>query len=237
MGFSVVGFSVVAIGAMGLSGCSKKDESKPAPAAEPAPVPERAAAEPPARPLALGHRFPVGPRLVFVPGKGVGAIRFGATVETIERHMEGPCDQKTEERCLYVRQALEFFLKDGELVRIRAHRRDHRVDGAPEKGDQYFGSLRGVLPPKVMMGLHRHVVVEEYGKPDKKEPINPPGPDGQVERHFYDGVILEYDKIENGNTVLGAIEIYPSKTAKSHGKIVRPTGAGPSPSPDVHRAK
>jgi hypothetical protein len=174
---------------------------------------------------------------VFVPGKGAGAIRFGATVATIERHMAAPCDQKTEDRCLYVRQAIEFFLEDGKLVRLKAHRRDRRVAGAPADGDRYFGSLSGLLPPKIMMGLHQHVVVEEYGQADKVEAITPTGPDGQVARHYYDGVILEYDKIPNGNTVLGAIEIYPSETAKSHGKVAKPTGAVASPRPDAERAK
>lgn len=198
-------------------GCSKKDEAPPAPAPAPSATAEQKS--PPPVPLVKGHQYPIGPRLVFVPGKGVGAIRFGATVETIERHMEAPCDQKTPERCLYVRQAVEFFLKDGVLVRLESHRRDRKVDGAPPDKDQYFGSVRGILPPKIMMGLHEHVVIEEYGEPDKKESIEPPGPDGLVARHYYDGVILEYDKIENGNTVLASIEIVPSETALPHGKV------------------
>lgn len=193
--------------------------------------------------LALGHRFPVGPRLVFVPGKGAGAIRFGATVETIERHMGAPCDKKTEERCLYVRAAVEFFLEDGVLVRIKAHRRDRKVSDPPAKGDKYYGSLRGIVFPKIMLGLHQHVVVEEFGEPKKKEPVSPAGADGLVARHYYDGINFEYDKIENGNTVLSAIEVYPSETPyeppRPPGKVIPPKRSDTSKGslPDAQRAR
>lgn len=204
---------VLAIAVCGLSACTEKKQSPPPPPAaaekkvEPAPKTE----EKPA-PLSLGHRFPVGPQLVFLPGKGVGPIRFGATAETIERHMGAPCDKKSESRCLYVRAAVEFFLEDGVLVRIKAHRRDRVVADPPAEGEKFYGTLAGIVEPRIMLGLHRHVVLEEFGEPKKKEEVSPPGPDGLVDRHSYDGINFEYDKIENGNTVLAAIEIYPSKT-------------------------
>lgn len=207
--------------------CSEDKPEKPQVAPAPTPAPVNPKVKSGGQPLTLGHRYPVGPRLVFLPGKGVGAIRFGATVETIERHMEASCDEKTEKRCIYVRQAIEFFLEDGKLARIRASRRDRAVPDAPAKGDQYFGSLRGIVQPKIMMGLHRHIVVEEFGEPVKKESIDPPGPDGQLDKHFYDGIIFEYDKIENGNIVLGGIEVYPSATAKTPG----PTADAPTVTP------
>ncbi len=224
-------------------GCDR--EKDPPPAAKKAQEQDGKAPEKqePPKPLALGHRFPVGPRLVFLPGEGVSAIRFGATVQTIERHMEAPCDKKTEERCLYVRAAVEFFLEDGVLARIKAHRRDRKVDDPPAEGDQYFGSLRGIVRPKIMLGLHQHVVLEEFGEPKRKETISPPGSDGLVARHYYDGINLEYDKIENGNTVLSGIEIYPSDSPheppRPAGELIppkrRPAPAGPLP--DSERAR
>jgi hypothetical protein len=215
-----------------LLGCSCSDDegkkSKAVVAPASAPPPDASKKKTGAQPLTLGHRYPVGPALVLVPGKGAGAIRFGATVETIERHMESPCDSKTNERCLYVRQAIEFFLKDGVLSRIKAHRRDRQVPHPPPKGDQYFGSLRGIVQPKIMMGLHRHIVVEEFGAPQKEEAVTTPGSDGLVDKHFYDGIIFEYDKIENGNVVLAGIELYPSETAKNPAmKTITPSVPGP----------
>lgn len=233
----------VCAGVLGLSGCTEKDKKPPpspkAQSEEEAPAKQE---DKPAQ-LSLGHRFPVGPRLVFLPGKGVSAIRFGATVETIERHMEAPCDKKTEDRCLYVRAAVEFFLTDGKLTRIKGHRRDRAVNDPPENGEKYFGSLRGIVQPNIMLGLHRHVVLEEFGEPKKKEAFSPPGPDGLVDRHFYEGIQLEYDKIENGNTVLAAIEIYPSETPysppRAAGQLApppRPPGTK-GPPPTEPRAK
>lgn len=235
---------MVSTGVPGLSGCTEKKEASP----ESQEVKQQAVEssdnkEDKSAPLSLGHRFPVGPRLVFLPGKGVSAIRFGATVETIERHMEAPCDKKTEDRCLYVRAAVEFFLKDGALERIKGHRRDRDVMSPPDGGEKYFGSLRGIVQPKIMLGLHRHIVLEEFGEPKKKEPVSPPGPGGLVDRHYYDGINFEYDKIENGNTVLAAIEVYPTDTPYSPqpkpGELGAPLRAPATkgPPPPEQRAK
>jgi hypothetical protein len=205
---------LVFAGAFGLGGCTEKKEKQPPLTAAPT---KKVESPPPpqtekAAPLSLGHRFPVGPRLVLLPGKGAGPIRFGATVETIERHMEGPCDKKTDDRCLYVRAAIEFFLEDGKLQRIKAHRRDREVTNPPANGEKYYGSLRGIVLPQIMLGLHRHIVLEEFGEPKEKKAVSPPGPDGLVDRHSYEGIRFEYDTIENGSTVLAAIEIYPSQS-------------------------
>jgi hypothetical protein len=204
-----------------LTGCRKSETKKEeAQSADPAAL---ATADPVAKvdkkppPAPLGHRFPIGPRLLVVPGRGLGAIRFGATFETVERHMAAPCDLKTETRCLYVRQAVDFTMKDGVVVGMKAEMRDRPVKNGPATGDKAFGSFNGLVPPEIMMGLHRHVVIEEFGEPDKKEPVENPKGHGLVDRHFYDGLIFEYDKIENGNVVLAGIEIVPSETAPPAG--------------------
>ncbi len=75
------------------------------------------------------------------------------------------------------------------------------------------------MAPEIMLGLHRHIVIEEFGEPSKKEPLS--GPDGQVEKHTYPGVVLEYDKIENGNTILAAITVVPDKKAPPYPKAVQ----------------
>lgn len=176
--------------------------SAPAPATPPTPAYAR---------YTKGNPATLGPELVILAGRGVSATRFGATFETIERHMASPCDVRTETRCLYVDRAIDFTMKDGVVSGIKIQRRDRRVPGLTE--ERYFGSFHGYLPPSIMPGLHRHVVEEEFGAPDRKEPVTD-GAEGLIERHFYDGLALEYDKLENGNVVLSSIEIIPSKTAK-----------------------
>lgn len=156
--------------------------------------------------MALGHPHPVGPTLLIAAGQSLGAIRAGTNLKTLARHMEGPCDIRTEDRCIYVKQASEFTLDDGIVVGIKVHRRDRLVPTQPEKDEhRYFGTFNGGMLPKVMLGLHQHIMIEEYGEPEKKEPLS--GKNGEVERHFYDGVIFEYDRLDNGNTVLSAIEL------------------------------
>lgn len=162
--------------------------------------------------IAPGSPYPQGPRFIIVPGKGFGPIRFGATVETVERHMGAPCELKTETSCLYVRQAAEFTFKDGVVAKMKAHMRD-RIAQGPSGKKQAYGSFNGAMAPKIMLGLHRHIVLEEYGEPERKEPVKDPPELGLVDRHIYDGLVLEYDKIENGNIVLAGIEVTPSETA------------------------
>lgn len=198
-----------------LSGCQQCSPSagqKPSgQASAPASAPPRASAvpsvTPQAKPAPLGERIPVGPRQIVLPGHGITAIRFGATVETIERHMKAPCDVKTETRCLYVKQAIDFTLDKGVLVRAKVHLRDRLVPGYPERA---FGTFYGGMQPDILLGLHRHIVHEEFGKPESSEQVGTGEKLGLVARDFYPGVILEFDKIDNGNVVLAAMEVFPA---------------------------
>lgn len=156
--------------------------------------------------------MPMGPRLVVQPGKGLSAIYFGATRATIERHMHAPCDVATETRCGYVDEAVEFTLEQGVLSKVVVQPRDRAVPGKP---GAFYGTFRGILPPRIALGLHQHIVVEEFGKPDREEELALEAPTGPKARGHYDGLVLEYDRIENGNTVLTGMVITPSKTAKA----------------------
>jgi hypothetical protein len=168
-----------------------------------------------AKPAPLGERVPVGPRQIVLPGHGITAIRFGATVETIERHMKAPCDVKTETRCLYVKQAIDFTLEKGALARAKVHLRDRLVPGYPERA---FGTFYGGMQPDILLGLHRHIVHEELGKPESSEEVGSGEKLGLVARDFYPGVILEFDKIDNGNIVLAAMEVFPADVPMDPGR-------------------
>ncbi len=213
------------IAGLSLAGC--KGEKAPTPdtaggaqptasAVEPKP-PEKPAQKPvdPASGFPLGNPQPSGPPLQVLPGQGVGPIRFGATFATVARHMQRPCDERTETRCLYIDQAVDFTMKDGVVDGIYAVRRDRpappRANGKP----RYFGTFFGGLPPDLSLGVHKHIVLEELSPPERIETLPTPDQNGTVERHYYDGLVLEFDKLPNGNTVLGAIRVSPSKTAKN----------------------
>ncbi|MCH2110089.1 MAG: hypothetical protein MK135_12240 [Polyangiaceae bacterium] len=148
-----------------------------------------------------------------MPGQGMSAIRFGATPETVRRHMGTDCDQKSENHCLYIDKAVEFFFEEGTLNKILIHRRNHRVPNT-KAPIRKFGLFYGYIPPDIRPGLHRKVVLEEFGAPTRVEKLSQPTADGTIEKHYYDGIILSYDRLGNGNIVLSALEVIPSKTAK-----------------------
>jgi hypothetical protein len=142
--------------------------------------------------------------LAILPGQGVGPIRFGATVETIERLMEAPCDVKTETVCRFVDRALEFTLANGALVEVLIHRRDRPAAPLPGQSPQLpstFGAYNGALPPDpdtgaklpVDFGMHRQAVEEALGKPQRIERVEA-NPNGTVERLSYPGLVLELDE-------------------------------------------
>ena len=204
---------------LGLVLACKRETSEPgsdasvvssAPSAPAAPAPTAKAIEPGAHSeFTKGNPSVLGPELIVVPGKGMSAIRFGTNFDTLARHMEAPCDVRSETRCVYVDRAVDFGMKDGVVASMKIYRRDRLVPDVP--GKRYFGSFHGAVPPSILPGLHRHVVEQEFGKAKSVTPIDPPSAEGLVERHFYDGLVFEYDRLDNGNVVLATIEVVPEK--------------------------
>ena len=169
------------------------------------PLPQLPKKKPPiATPSGLAH--------IVLPGRGLSSIRFGATKETIERQMQSPCGYLSKTRCVYVDQGLEFFLDAGVLSKIRIHIYNHDSSDVPE-AERNYGAFNGLLPADIRPGLHKHIVLSEYGEPLKVEKPDKSPDFGLQERHIYDGIALEYDRIENGNLVLAVMEVTPSKTA------------------------
>lgn len=200
-------------------GCrSKPKQDPPAPAKEQASAQSEAPSAPAAsspKPLERA-RPPIGPDLIVYPGKGVGPVRFGAYPATITRLLGAPCDYQTETRCVHFDRALDLTLEGGVLAKIRVEGPDHVPLGlsAQELGTnagRTYGTFRGLLEPKIVFGLHKHIVEEEFGKPKSEETLEPKGATGLVARAHYDHLVLEYERIENGNTILTAFELSPDE--------------------------
>lgn len=177
-------------------------DSKPADSRAPAPSASAAPVSPPVRTVQR-IRVPTGPRYAVLPGQGVGPIRPGATVATIERHMQAKCEELTAERCRYVDRGIEFHLND---QRVLARMHIHRMGRAAGDGASW-GPFHGAIPPDLAFGMLPGAIQEHLGKPKQVKP----GADGAhpetVEQHVYDGVVLEYDRLPNGSLVLGGIRI------------------------------
>lgn len=217
--------SLVLLGtALALTSACQRDKGESTSSSAAATAPENpttppaatAAAEKPSRTQGpLGNPTAVGPALEVVPGRGIGPIRFGATFATVERHMDNPCDLRTETQCIYTKQAVEFTMKEGVVDGIQVHRRD-RVAGKDPNGETlYYGSYFGGLPPKVVLGVHKHIAVSELRPADRIEKLDPPSEHGTVERHHYPGLVLDYDRLPNGNTVLAGFRILNDPKAES----------------------
>lgn len=168
-------------------------------------------------------QIPIGPRYPILDGQGVGPIRIGANVATIERHMQAPCGLKTPDVCRYFAQAVEFKLKDGVTEEIVVHRRKRPAGKDASGKEQQYGVYNGGIPADpsrnrpllVAFGMHEQGVAQGIGKPLRVEPVTEPNPNGTVARHYYDGMVLEYDTMPEAKVpILGSIRIVRSSARK-----------------------
>jgi hypothetical protein len=151
-------------------------------------------------------RIPVGPNLAITPGKGLGPIRFGAHLDTIERLIGEPCEDKRKEGatliCRYSAQAVDFVLRGDGLEQIRAHRlgRPFNPDGKLD-----YGIFNGRFDNGVAFGMLDRGVRELLGAPRSVRKLEGDNPNHTVEVHEYDGATLEFDRISPESVVLGGV--------------------------------
>jgi hypothetical protein len=191
------------------------------------------------------YAIPVGPLFGILPGKGIGPIRFGATISTIERLMGAKCTVKTDSLCRYSAQAVDFHLTDGALSKIHIHGDERPFDDNPE---HTYGIFNGLFRGDVRLGMYRQYVVEVLGEPERTEKTKP-GRFKMEQRDHYSPqkMVLEYDRLKNGNVVLAGVVLEQAPDApplKSERAIApeapatpaRATGAAPGnkSAPHVH---
>jgi hypothetical protein len=151
--------------------------------------------------------MPSGPVLAIEAGKGVGAIRIGATVRTIERLMEKQCEVLTDEVCRYVSRGVDFHLVGGITNWIHVQRAG-RPAGTDVTGQAVeFGFFNGAIPPDVRLGMVPKAVQEYVGPPERIEAVPQPNPASIVARDYYPGMVVEYDRYSNGKIILGGVRI------------------------------
>jgi hypothetical protein len=192
-----------------VAGCKKEPAAgAPSASAEPpsAPAPAASSAAGPAEELPRGPGVPValGPPLEILPGEGLGPIRIGATVATIERLMSAPCQEKDEKACRYPSRALEFLLDEKGATREMVVHRGERPVGTTTRVYGVFRgrSRKGLAPLMLQSGVR-----ELYGVPLKVEQVKDAGPANTVEIYTYNGMLVEFDRMPNGSLVTGAIHI------------------------------
>lgn len=236
---SILAFVAVPLCAVSLAACNSKSKSDAAATVSASPTastasqktsaaPQQTAAQ---REKAPVFNVPVGPSFAVEPGVGIGPIRFGATVETIQRHMEAPCTEKTETSCRYSILAVDFKLKDGVLEEIRLQGDERVFD--KDQPEHTYGIFNGRLRGDVELGMYREYVESVMGPPLSSkdvEPVEPPEGYRTVAIAEYPGATFEYDKLNNGNVVLAGIVLRKADVSAKPKSTARP----PRPKPPLH---
>lgn len=199
--------------ACALPGCTCSGSDKPKPAASATAssaalpvvtVPRPAEIVSGKPPIDRIIRLPSGPALEILPGQGIGAIRLGATTETIERLMGMPCDIKTEHECVYIGRAVEFFLDDqGMTKEIRIN----RLDRPATPDGRTFGVFNGRMANGLTLTMIPRGVESLIGPPKKVEDVKDGGGANTVQIAYYDGLRIEYDKLPPDKTAVGGIVV------------------------------
>lgn len=193
-----LGVVVIFAAVQSLSGCDNKSGSGKATGSA-----ANATTPAPSSSVLGTYLVPVGPRLAILAGQGVGPIRLGATVKTIERLMGKPCEVKTPTVCRYTTRAVEFELgADGKTVRIRVHRM-----GRDAGGGKKYGVFNGAIPPDLQLGMTAKAVQEYLGPPQSVEQGSKGADPSTIVQHRYKGMILEYDQLPSGKAALGGVRI------------------------------
>lgn len=214
---------------LALSASACKSKSEAAPAATPSASASAARLAPPER-----HNWPEpsGPVLAVLAGKGVGPIRIGATVATIERLMDLPCPFKSAEVCRYPNRGVEFVLADGAVQSIHVYRAGRPAGNDAAGKPTEYGFFRGGVPPDMQLGMIPSALQEHLGQPKKvdSKPGTGQGPAEAVETHEYPGLTLIYDRLENGNLVLAEMIIVhdPNAAPPPSSAPAAPPSAAPS---------
>ena len=153
--------------------------------------------------------LPQGMPLMVLPGQGAGPIRIGARLSHIERLMQARCEIRSEDLCRYWARGIDFHMIGGVLQWIHVQRRERPAGKSVAGEDLEFGFFNGVIAPDLSLGMTPQAIQEHLGKPYRADKAAEPNPQNMVWRHYYPGMILEYDRWqETGKLLLGGIVIY-----------------------------
>jgi hypothetical protein len=163
--------------------------------------------------------------LAVLAGQGAGPIRIGANVAQVERLMQAPCEVRSENLCRYTTRGMDFSLLGGVTQSLYIQRAG-RPAGKSATGEELrFGFFQGMIPPDLRLGMLPEAIQQHLGPPKRIEKVPGPNPQNTVERHYYPGMVLEYDWWpETEKLILGGIRIVRDASA-----VPATAGAGAPP--------
>jgi hypothetical protein len=165
------------------------------------------------------------PLMAVLAGQGAGAIRLGANVAQVERLMQHPCDLRSEHLCRYVQRGIDFNLVGGITQSIYIQRKGRPAGKGANGEDLSFGFFQGMIPPDLKLGMTPEAIQQYLGNPERTEQVAGPNPQTTVSRHYYPGLVLEYDWVaQTRKLMLGGIHIV--KDARVPPPWMKATDAG-----------
>lgn len=152
--------------------------------------------------------------LAVLAGQGAGPIRVGANVAQVERLMQAPCEVRSENLCRYVTRGMDFNLLGG-ITQSLYIQRAGRPAGKSATGEELrFGFFQGMIPPDLRLGMLPEAIQQHLGPPQRVEKVPGPNPQNTIERHYYPGMVLDYDWWpETERLILGGIRIVRDPSA------------------------
>jgi hypothetical protein len=178
--------------------------------------------------------MPTGPSLAIEAGKGVGAIRFGATVATVERLMDHRCEVLSDNLCRYYTRGVDFHLVNGVVAKVHVQRAG-RPAGTDWTGRKLeFGFFNGGIRPDLALGMTPKAMQEYLGLPERIEPVPEPNPQNMVARDYYPGLVIEYDRYKNGKIIFAGAIVFRDPRTDTLPELGMATGtAAASASPNL----
>jgi hypothetical protein len=165
--------------------------------------------------------------LAVLAGQGAGPIRIGANVAQVQRLMQAPCEVRSENLCRYVSRGMDYHLVGGITQSIHIQRAGRPAGKSATGETVVFGFFPGMIPPDLRLGMLPEAIQQYLGQPKRIERVPGPNPQNTVERHYYPGLVLEYDWWpETEKLILGGILVVKDPLALS--ALVPHAGAPPA---------
>jgi len=152
--------------------------------------------------------------LAVLAGQGAGPIRIGANVAQVERLMQARCEVRSENLCRYTSRGMDYNLVGGITQSIYIQRAGRPAGKSATGDDLRFGFFQGMIPPDLRLGMLPEAVQQYLGQPKRVEKVAGPNPQNTVERHYYPGLVLDYDWWpETERLILGGILVVRDPSA------------------------
>jgi hypothetical protein len=117
---------------------------------------------------------------------------------------------------------VEFLLENGVVKTVHVHRAGRPAGKDRAGNDAEYGFFKGAIRPDLQLGMIPSAIQEYLGPPKQVESRDVLGEALNVQVHRYDGLRIEYDRLPNGNLVMGGIIIVKEPLPADAGAPLKP---------------